>query len=94
MQPSPQTRQSPRVAGFEESKSLGGLCSNHTTGTDPASMVLDRARIPKLLRHHAGYVDAILVMICTGESISIAGRKALQYTADRLREFAEVLNAR
>ena len=68
--------------------------ANSITGPDAVATVLDRAKIPKLLRHHASYVDAILVMICTGESISIAGRKALRYTADRLREFAEVLNAR
>jgi len=79
------------MAGFEESKSLGGLCSNHTTGTDPASIVLDRVRIPALLRHHAAFIEIILVMICAGQSISLAGRQSLQFTADRLREFAEVI---
>ena len=91
MQPKPSERRSPHRAGSGKSTSLGGLCANHTTGPDATSMVLDRARIPVLLRHHAGFIDIILVMICAGQSISLAGRQSLQFTADRLREFAEVI---
>jgi hypothetical protein len=62
------------------------------TRSGTRSQRLDGYAIPTLLRHHADYVDAFLVAICEGGRISIAGRQALAYTADRLREIAEVLS--
>jgi hypothetical protein len=85
-------RQSPREAGFDvEMAERGcGHLSVREQAVQPHERI-DRRRIPGLLRHHADYVDTLLVAICEGAPISLAGRQAMAYTADRLREFAEAL---
>ena len=50
-----------------------------------------RAEVPALLRHHASLVETAGIVLCEGNRISEAGRRALQYTADRLRQIARVL---
>lgn len=61
------------------------------TPTVVADETPNRARIPILLRHHAGYVDAVMHALCAGRTIGLAGRQAMAYTADRLRLIAKVL---
>ncbi len=50
-------------------------------------------RVPSLLQHHAGFVERILVMICAAEPVSMAGRRALAFTVERIRQCAEVIRA-
>lgn len=81
-------RRSPHRAGSELMRQRG--CP-HLTPADSRAQWLDGKPIGVLLRHHADYVDTVLLAICEGEPISLAGRTALAYTADRLREIAEVI---
>lgn len=97
MQPNPQTRKSPAATGLHVAQ------ANHLERQSTAHLrqrpdvyvaELDTpvlSRIPALLRHHASFIDIILVMICAGQSISLAGRQSLQFTADRLRQIAGVI---
>ena len=87
--PNLQRRQSPQGAGSVAKLVQRGGGQFTRSGTRPQR--LDGHTIPALLRHHANYVDAVLIAICEGSGISLAGRQALAYSADRLREIAEVL---
>ena len=85
---SPQMRQGPRVAGPGELRKRGGP---HLTPIESRAQLLDGKPVRVLLHHHANFVDEILLAICAGESVSLAGRQALAFTVDRLHEIAEVV---
>lgn len=87
--PDLQMRQSPRVAGSEARLVQRG--GRQFTHSERRPQRLDVHSIPALLRHHANYVDTVLIAICEGSGISLAGRQALAYSADRIRQIAEVL---
>lgn len=85
MPPKLQRRQSPHMAGPGVMRKLGG--SHHT----PAQNRIDGHTLPALLRYYAGYLDVLLIAICEGERISLAGRQVLALSADRLRQIAGAL---
>lgn len=85
---SPLTQRSPHMAGPEVMRQRG---SSHRTPQNRLTQLLDGKPVRVLLHHHANYVDEILLAICAGEPVSLAGRQALAFTVDRLHEIAEVL---
>lgn len=87
--PNLQAQRSPHRAGSEVKLVQRGGDQFTRSGTRPQR--LDGYAIPTLLRHHADYVDTVLSTICEGNRISLAGRQALAYSADRLREIAGAL---
>jgi hypothetical protein len=78
------TRQSPAGTGLRVEQKQ----HRHRHSTARPS---GRPDVPTLLRHHADFIDVILVMICTGEPISLAGRRALAFSIERIRHCAEVI---
>lgn len=94
----PQTRNPAGGRGFGAHKrkdERADYATLHRSRPSVASTVEDdtptRARIPALLRHHASFVDTVMRALCAGEAIGLAGRRAMAYTADRLRQMAGVL---
>ena len=83
----PQTRKSPAVTELVR-KPIALSCVDSTTGIAPFKDV------SSLLRHHANFIEVVMQAICSGAEISIAGRVALGFTIDRIRQVAEVLRGR
>lgn len=82
-----QQRKSPHMAGSVNRIRLGGQRESNT-GIGPFK------DLATLLRHHASFVEIVLQAICTGSPISLAGRRALAFTVDRIRQCAEAINGR
>ena len=77
-------RLSPAATGL---RVVNQSVSDHHSTARPSG----RPDVPTLLHHHAGYVEAVLCAICAGESISLAGRRALAFSIERIRHCAEVI---
>lgn len=80
MQPDSQKRRSPHEGGLSKGAAFGdGLHRDDSPLTPPA-----------LLKHCASVIDAVAVLLCQSQPISMAGKQLLTHVADRLRRLAEV----
>lgn len=83
MQPNRRYDDAPQreLRGVERAQNFGRELRNDDSPLAP----------PALLKHCAAILDAVALLLCQSQPISMAGRQVLVHIADRLRRVAEVI---